>query len=101
MEADYATIKEKNMYRTRAIITRYILNPLFEVQKRFFKDVFRKILPLCMVSIKERFLTKSGLWWRAYGKYDNYEELVKDHYYVVPMAHETMGSWAPNSLKFI
>ena len=24
-------------------------------------------------------------------KYDNYEELVKDHYYVVPMAHE--GSW--------
>ena len=56
VEADYATIKEKNIYRTRAIITRvlYILNPLFEVQKRFFKDVFRKILPLCIVSIKER-----------------------------------------------
>ena len=31
-----------SMYRTRAIITRglYILNPLFEGQKRFFKEVF-------------------------------------------------------------
>jgi hypothetical protein len=29
-------------YRTRAIITRglYIFNPLFEGQKRFFKEVF-------------------------------------------------------------
>ena len=30
------------MYRTRSIITRslYILNPLFESQKRFFKEFF-------------------------------------------------------------
>ena len=25
-------------------------------------------------------------------KYDNYKELVNDNYYVVPIAHETMGS---------
>ena len=32
----------KVSYRTRAIITRslYILNPLFECQKRFFKEFF-------------------------------------------------------------
>ena len=42
VEADYAAIKEKNIYRTRVIITRvlYILNPLFEVQKRFFQGCF-------------------------------------------------------------
>ena len=46
----------------------YILNPLFEGQKHFFsRRFFRKILPLCMVSIQERFLIKSGLCWRAYG----------------------------------
>ena len=27
--------------------------------------------------------------------------LVNDNYYVVPIAHETMGSWAPDSLKFM
>ena len=45
-------------YRTRAIITRglYIFYPLFEGQKRFFKEVFLKILPLFMVSIQERFV---------------------------------------------
>ena len=32
-------------------------------------------------------------------KYDNYKELVNENYYVVPIAHETMGSWAPESLK--
>ena len=39
-------------YRTRAIITRglYSFYPLFEVQKRFFKGFFLKILDLCMVS---------------------------------------------------
>jgi hypothetical protein len=43
-------------YRTRAIITRGLYNfyPLFEVQKRFFKGFFLKILALCMVSIQER-----------------------------------------------
>ena len=35
--------------------------PTFEVQKRFFKGIFLKILALCMVSIQERFLIKSGL----------------------------------------
>ena len=27
--------------------------------------------------------------------------LVNDNYYVVPIAHETMGSWAPDSYKFM
>ena len=45
-------------YRTRAIITRglYIFYQLFEGQKHFLRDFFRKILALCMVSIQERFL---------------------------------------------
>ena len=34
-------------------------------------------------------------------KYDNYKDLVNENYYVVPIAHETMGSWAPDSLKFL
>ena len=53
------------MYHRGGIITRelYILNPLFEVQKRFF----RKILPLYMISIQERLLIKSVFWWRVYG----------------------------------
>jgi hypothetical protein len=34
-------------------------------------------------------------------KYDNYMDLVNKNYYVVPIAHETMGSWAPDSLKFL
>ena len=60
----------KIIYRTRAIITRglYSFYPLFGVQKRFFL----KILDLCMVSIQERFLIKSGLWWRAYGTLTDY-----------------------------
>ena len=32
-------------------------------------------------------------------KYDNYKDLVNDNYYVVPIAHKTMGSWAPDSLN--
>ena len=34
--------KQRSDYRTRAIITRglYIFNPLFEDQKRIFKEVF-------------------------------------------------------------
>ena len=37
-------VYDKNNYRMRAIITRglYILNPLFEDQKRFFKEVFQE-----------------------------------------------------------
>ena len=51
------------MYRTRTIITRglYTFYSLFEVQKRFLRGFFLKILALCMVSIQERFLIKSGL----------------------------------------
>ena len=33
-------------------------------------------------------------------KYDNYKDLVNDNYYVVPIAHETMGSWAPDRGAF-
>ena len=52
-----------SIYRTRAIITRglYIFYPIFEDHFFVFKEVFQKILPLCMVSIQERFLIKSGL----------------------------------------
>ena len=52
-----------NVYRTHIIIIRglYTSYPLFEVQKYFFKDLFNKILALCMVSIQELFLIKSGL----------------------------------------
>ena len=34
-------------------------------------------------------------------KYDNYKDLVNDNYHVVPIAHQTMGSWAPDSLRFM
>ena len=70
---------QKINYHTCAIITRglYTFYPLFEVQKRFLRGFFLKILALCMVghgglyrwrenslpwvSIQERFLIKSGL----------------------------------------
>ena len=50
-------------YHEHAIITRGLntFYPLFEIQKRFFKGLFLKILTLCMVSIQEGFLIKSGL----------------------------------------
>ena len=53
------------MYRTRAIITHclYIFYPILESQKRFLRSFFHKSLPLCMISIQERFIIK-----RAYGK---------------------------------
>ena len=44
-------------------------NPWFEGQKRFFNEVFEKILHLFMLSIQELFVIKSGLWWRAYGNH--------------------------------
>ena len=34
-------------------------------------------------------------------RFNNYVELVNDNYYVVPIAHETMSSLAPDSLKFM
>jgi len=42
--------------RARIIINRglYILNPLFEDQKRFLRSFFRKILNVCAGSIQER-----------------------------------------------
>ena len=46
------------LYLTRGL---YIFYPLFEGQKRFLRGFFHKILALCMVSIQERFLIKSGL----------------------------------------
>ena len=43
------------MYHTRAIITRglYTFYPLFEVQTRFSRGFFLKILALCIVSYLE------------------------------------------------
>ena len=46
----------------RAIITRglYTFYPVFEGQKRLFKELFfHKILTLCMVSIQERVMMAS------------------------------------------
>ena len=41
--------------------------PTFWSPKTFFQGAFcLKILTLCMVSIQERFLINSGLWWPAY-----------------------------------
>jgi hypothetical protein len=60
----YLCTKFDIIYRTRAIVIRglYFFNPLFESQKRYFKELFFcKILALCMVSIQERFLINSGL----------------------------------------
>ena len=34
-------------------------------------------------------------------KYDKYEDLFNDNYYVVPVAHKTIGTWAPDILKFM
>ena len=43
----------------------YIFYPISLFLRRFFQ----KSLPLCMVSIQERFVIKSRLWWHAYGIY--------------------------------
>ena len=62
-------IQKELDYHTRANISRglYIFHPIFEDRFFVFKEVFQKILLLCMVIIQERFVIKSGLWWRAYG----------------------------------
>ena len=56
-------VAKKSSYRTRAIITRgmYTFYPIFEGQKRFFKELFCKILTLYTVSIQEWLQIKSGL----------------------------------------
>ena len=77
-------------YRTRAIITRslYTFYPIFESQKRFLRNFFRKILILCTIGIQEQFVIKSGLWWRAYGnvwcneKLNQTQYLWFDFYYI-------------------
>ena len=49
---NYANEQEGvDTYRTRAIITRglYTFYPIFEVQKRFFNELFLKILALCIM----------------------------------------------------
>ena len=49
----------------RSIITRgfYTLYPIFKDLNHLFSNFFA----LCTVSIQERFLIKSRLWWHAYG----------------------------------
>ena len=56
-------LKTYIIYLTRAIVIRglYTFYPIFEGQKCFFKSFFRKIRPLCKVSIQERFIIESGL----------------------------------------
>ena len=58
-----------SLYHTRAILTHglYIFTPFLKTISLFSRRFFHKILSLCMVSIQERFLIKSGLLWRAYG----------------------------------
>ena len=34
-------------------------------------------------------------------KYDNYKDLVNDNYKLSLITHKTMGSWTPDSLKFV
>ena len=55
-------------YRMCAIITRglYIYYPIFEVHFFVFNEVFFRKNSV-LVSIQDRFVIKSGLWWRAYG----------------------------------
>ena len=57
-----------NKFYTCAIITRgfFIHYPIFEDRVFLFKEFFQNILSLCMVSIQERFVLKSGLWWCTY-----------------------------------
>ena len=58
-------------YCTRAILSLglYIFYPISQDHFFDFKEIFQKILSLCMAYIQERLLIKSGLWWRAYGRY--------------------------------
>ena len=68
-------------YRTRAIISRglYIYYPIFEVHFFVFKEFFfQKILFFCMFSVQERFLIKSGLWWRVYGSCGRFDFFLPD-----------------------
>ena len=53
----------ESIYRTRVIITRglFTFYPIFEDHYFVFKEVFLKILTLCMVSTQERVVFKSGL----------------------------------------
>ena len=43
----------------------YFLPTFLKSKNVFSRGFFLEILSLCMVSIQERFLIKSGLWWRA------------------------------------
>ena len=45
----------------------YIFYPIAKAHFFVFKEVFQKILSLCMAFIQERLLMKSGLRWHAYG----------------------------------
>ena len=53
-----------SIYRMCIIITYclYILKPLFEGQKTFFRICTHNILALCMVTIQDRFIIKSWIW---------------------------------------
>ena len=67
-------VSHYSTYHPRAIIIHflYIFYPILEGQKRFLRCFFCKFPPLCMVSIQEQFIIKSGLWWRAYSIYNDF-----------------------------
>ena len=73
-------------YHTRIIISRglYIFYPFFEdhislLLRRFFK----KILSLCMASIKEGFIINSGLWWRTLKVAQSFAGVAYNHRFTI------------------
>ena len=62
-----ATIVSLMYYIALCIITLYLSWPIFKTVSLFSRMFFWKILPLCMVSIQEWFMIKSGLLCCAYG----------------------------------
>ena len=56
-------------YKPRLIyLLAHFQRPFFLFLRRFFQ----KILSLCMACIQEWLVIKSGLWWRAYGRWITY-----------------------------
>ena len=91
----YLNIKDKFLelkYRMRAIITCvfHTLYPIFNVKKRLFKELFQKFLTLCMVSIQERFIIKSKLWWPTHGNCFWNDQFISDSFLILLQANSDL-----------
>ena len=91
----YLNIKDKFLelkYRMRAIITCvfHTLYPIFNVKKRLFKELFQKFLTLCMVSIQERFIIKSKLWWPTHGNCFWNDQFNSDSFVILLQANSDL-----------